>query len=203
MRRAILPLGLFLVLSPILSVWLLGQTDEQAWKSVPAGAWAEQAREVGDAVRGASIFYQPSLACATCHLSKSGSAATTGPALGHGQTIASADRLTDEQLVESILEPSKTIRKGYESSTIRTDEGEVITGIIVEKGDDLWSLRNANGELVRVKASEIESSSQSVQSLMPIGLVQQLSGRQQFLDLLKYLMEVRDGGPDRAKNPRV
>ena len=200
MRRAILPLGLFLVLSPILSVWLLGQTDEQAWKSVPAEAWAEQAREVGDAVRGASIFYQPSLACATCHLSKSGSAATTGPGLGHGQTIAIADRLTDEQLVESILEPSKTIRKGYESSTIRTDEGEVITGIIVEKGDDLWSLRNANGELVRVKASEIESSSQSVQSLMPIGLVQQLSGRQQFLDLLKYLMEVRDGGPERARS---
>lgn len=199
MRRAIFPLVLFLGLTPILSPWLFGQADEQGWKSVPKEAWATQAREGGDAVRGASIFYQPSLACATCHLSRSGMA-SVGPGLGHGQAIANTDRLTDDQLVESILEPSKTIRKGYETTVVRTDEGEVLTGVVLEKGDDFWSLRNANGELVRVKVSEIESSSQSSQSLMPSGLVLQLSTRQQFLDLLKYLMEVRDGGPDRARS---
>lgn len=199
MRRAIFPLVLFLGLTPILSAWLFGQADEQGWKSVPKEAWATQAREGGDAVRGASIFYQPSLACATCHLSRSGMA-SVGPGLGHGQAIANTDRLTDDQLVESILEPSKTIRKGYETTVVRTDEGEVLTGVVLEKGDDFWSLRNANGELVRAKVSEIESSSQSSQSLMPSGLVLQLSTRQQFLDLLKYLMEVRDGGPDRARS---
>ena len=34
--------------------------------------------------------------------------------------------------------------------------------------------------------------------MMPVGQVNQLASRQQFLDLVRYLMEIRDGGPDRA-----
>ena len=36
-------------------------------------------------------------------------------------------------------------------------------------------------------------------SLMPAGLVNQLASRQQFLDLIRYLMDIRDGGATRAR----
>jgi putative heme-binding domain-containing protein len=177
----------------------IGQSASATWSTVSASSWAEQARTQGDAMRGASVFFQPSLACATCHVPKNGTIVSTGPDLGHSHAIHPSDRLNDEQLVESILEPSKTIRKGYEASSIRTLDGEVVTGIVVSKHEGAWTLRNANAEYVVVKESEIESSATSMQSLMPIGLMQQFTDRQPFLDLLKYLMEIRDGGPDRAR----
>ena len=34
---------------------------------------------------------------------------------------------------------------------------------------------------------------------MPAGLVNGLASRQQFLDLIRYLREIADGGPERAK----
>ena len=37
---------------------------------------------------------------------------------------------------------------------------------------------------------------------MPDGLVNLLSDRQQFLDLAKYLIEIAEGGPTRAKELR-
>lgn len=150
-------------------------------------------------MRGASVFFQPSLACATCHRSKVRSNPPIGPDLGHGNAIGETEKLTDEQLVESILEPSKTIRKGYETTSIRTADGEVLTGILLEKSEGVWLLRNAGGESISLKESDIESSTTSQQSLMPTGLAQQFVDKQPFLDLLKYLMEVRDGGPDRAR----
>lgn len=37
---------------------------------------------------------------------------------------------------------------------------------------------------------------------MPAGVVGQLTNRQQFLDLVRYLMAVRDGGASRASELR-
>ncbi|MEI6526365.1 MAG: DUF6797 domain-containing protein, partial [Planctomycetota bacterium] len=104
----------------------------------------------------------------------------------------------DEQLVESILEPSKTIHKGYESIALRLTDGELVTGLLIDNDSKRWRLSNANGEAIEIQADQVEASAASSQSLMPAGLVQQLSTPQAFLDLLKYLIEIRDGGPQKA-----
>ena len=54
------------------------------------------------------------------------------------------------------------------------------------------------------KRSETDAEKRTVgtQSLMPDGLVNALSDRQQFLDLARYLIEVAEGGPQRAKELR-
>ncbi|MCO6458638.1 MAG: c-type cytochrome, partial [Pirellulaceae bacterium] len=44
----------------------------------------------------------------------------------------------------------------------------------------------------------IEQRSAASLSIMPDGQLNALASRQQFLDLLRYLMEIRDGGPQRA-----
>ena len=44
--------------------------------------------------------------------------------------------VTDQFLVESVLSPSKTIRKGYESVVALTAEGKTITGLLVKEDDE-------------------------------------------------------------------
>lgn len=171
---------------------------EELLKSKTATQWAELARAQGNASRGVNVFYQPSLACVRCHLPGPTDLRSLGPNLGHAQDIQASDRLSDEQLVESVLEPSKSIRKGYESLTLRLTDGELVSGLLVDKDDKRWRVRNANGEVVEVPTENVEATAAGTQSLMPSGLLQQLSDQQAMLDLLKYLMEIRDAGPKLA-----
>src|SRR6516225_2992642 len=94
-----------------------GSLDQQLRRESPA-VLARDARKLGDARRGALVFYQPALTCTRCHVSEPVDAPPTlGPdlaSLGKG--------VSDVELVEAILEPSKAIRKGYEPVTIATDD---------------------------------------------------------------------------------
>jgi putative heme-binding domain-containing protein len=176
----------------------LPELTQEYLKSKTPAQWAELAKVQGDAGRGVNVFYQNNLACVRCHLPSGSQVRPLGPNLGHTLDIASADKLSDEQLVESILEPSKTIRKGYESITLRLADGELVTGLLIDKDPKSWRLRNANGEVVEVDAQQVEASAASSQSLMPSGLMQQLASEQAMLDLIKYLFEIRDQGPKGA-----
>lgn len=176
----------------------IGQISPEQLSSKTASQWAQLANEQGDATRGVNVFYQKSLACASCHLSRDAQERPIGPNLGHIAEIAASEKLSDDQLVESILEPSKSIRKGYESISLRLKDGELTTGLLVDKDATGLRLRNANRETIVIPMDQVEESVTSTQSLMPSGLMQQLSNQQSFLDLIKYLMVIRDQGPKGA-----
>ncbi|MBW8883816.1 MAG: c-type cytochrome, partial [Planctomycetia bacterium] len=141
-------------------------TLEAELKAQPLKSLAAAARQEGESGRGAIVFHQPHTSCTKCH-SVDGSLNSFGPDL-----TALPRETTDEQLVESLLEPSKMIRKGFELVTVSTSDGRTITGLIGESNDQ------------RIVST----------SAMPAGLINQLSSRQQFLDLVRYLIELRDGG---------
>ena len=113
----------------------------------------------------------------------------------------SARTRSDVELVESILEPSKVIKKGYEPVTIATDDGRTITGLLVEERPDAVVLRDPaqDGKPVTIARDRIEQRRKGGPSLMPAGLVNALASRQQFLDLVRYLMEIAEYGPARAR----
>ncbi len=156
---------------------------------------ASAARRDGNAARGAVLFHQPHVGCTKCH-AVDGSPSPLGPDL----TKLGYDA-TDEYLVESVLSPSKVIRKGFETVTVTTNDGKTATGLLIEDGKDRVVLREVaeNGRLVTVPKKDVDQQSASPISLMPTGLVNMLTDRQEFLDLLRYLIELRDGGPARAK----
>lgn len=157
---------------------------------------AKAARERGDAGRGAVLFFQPFLTCARCHDAEAGT--RLGPDLAQAGKDATA-----EYLIESVLLPSKVIKKGYESLTVITTGGRAVTGLLVEeKGGVLTLIDPAGGKQIAIPTAKIEERRVSKQSLMPDGLVNALSDRQQFLDLARYLIEVAEGGPKRAKELR-
>ena len=89
------------------------------------------AKQDGDAVRGAVVFFQQQMACAKCHSVGKPRPNLLGPDL----TTLEKD-ISDEYLVESVLLPSKVIRKGFESVTAITVDGRSLTALLVERTKD-------------------------------------------------------------------
>ena len=174
--------------SPTLSQQLLKEKAE---------VLAKTAREQGDASRGAIVFYRAELNCVRCH--------TTGEETARlGPDLAKLGKDTpDVHLVESILLPSKVIKKGFETVAITTKAGKTITGLFAEERGDAIVLRDStqDGKLITILKKDIEERNDKGPSLMPEGLVNILS-RQEFLDLTRYLMEIAEKGPERARELR-
>ncbi len=185
----------------LFAVLLIAQTSARAQsldaelQQVPAKQLAAAAHESGDAVRGAIVFFQPHMACSKCHVV--GKAATNS--LGPDLTTLGKEA-TDEALVESVLLPSKVIRKGFDPISIVTADGRSLTALLVERTNEKVVVRDvsAGGELTTIAAADIEELKLSTTSIMPAGQMNQLNSRQQFLDLIRYLIEIRDGGAVRA-----
>ncbi len=168
---------------------------QQLLKESPAEL-AKAAREKGDAGRGAVLFFQPFMTCAKCHDAETGT--QLGPDLAQAGKEATA-----EYLVESVLSPSKAIKKGYEPLTVSTTDGRTLTGLLAEEMNGTLTLIDpAGGRRVSIAVADIDKRTVGTQSLMPDGMVNMLSDRQQFLDLTKYMIEVTEGGPKRAKELR-
>ena len=162
----------------------------------PVADLATAAREKGDAGRGAVLFFQPFLTCAKCHDAEVGT--QLGPDIAQAGKEATA-----EHLIESVLNPSKVIKKGYESIAVSTTDGQTVTGLLAEeKNGTLTLIDPAGGKRITIPAADVDRRTIGTRSLMPDGLVNALSDRQQFLDLAKYLIEVTEGGPKRAKELR-
>lgn len=177
--------------------FVAAQTLQEQLASEGAAALAKAARTEGDSQRGATLFHQPYFACAKCHAV--GQAATTVQSLGPDLAKLGKE-VNAEHLIESVLEPSKVIRKGFEPITVQTVGGKSIVGLLIEDAADKLVLRETSeGKLITLKKSAIDDQVISKTSIMPPGQANQLASRQQFLDLARYLIEIAEGGPQRAQ----
>lgn len=174
---------------------LSGQTLEKELLQQNPTEVAKAARTEGDATRGAIAFFQPTLNCNRCH-NVDGTENGLGPNL-----LDNKAPLTDAEIVEAILQPSTKIREGFESTIVQLGDGSQIAGVVVGEANGEVSIKDfgQNGKVVEIEESEIEARNKSPQSLMPEGLANQLNSRQQFLDLIRYVLEIREGGLTRAK----
>jgi putative heme-binding domain-containing protein len=137
----------------------------------------------GDAERGRALFANPALQCAKCHRVQPGKE-TVGPDLSK-----IAAKYNRAQLLEAILEPSKTIDPNYVAWILQLKSGDVVNGIIASRTDTELVLRDADKE-TRVALSSIERRVQQEKSLMPEGLFQHLTA-QEAADLLAFLESLR------------
>ncbi len=160
------------------------------------GALANAVRAMGDPARGAAVFYQPFLSCTKCHAAGDGRGDSLGPDLAKLGKEA-----TDVYLIDSILRPSKAIKKGFETVTIATKDGKNVTGLYAREQADRVTIRDlaADGSPVTIFKRDIDERKDNGPSIMPAGLVNALASRQQFLDLVRYLRAIAEGGPDRAR----
>ncbi len=172
---------------------------EQRLKNVEPSLLAGEARKRGDAKRGALVFYTSSAACIKCHLTDS-KTSPLGPDLATIGKDVTDWQAFDVQVIESLLFPSKKIRQGFETHQLITEDGKSINGMVVRETDKelvLRDLTNLEKDISVVK-DEIEERRISDKSMMPDGLVASLFSERAFLDLAKYVMEVAQGGVERA-----
>jgi len=120
------------------------------------------------------------------------------PLIYHGQRrcdwpgTAISTKLSAEQMVDSILRPSKLIDKQYAQVSVLTDDGLVQTGVRISESKKEIVLRNlAQLEPITIDQEDIEEIMESKVSLMPENLTRQLKSRKEFDDLLKYIIETR------------
>lgn len=138
----------------------------------------------GDAARGRDIFFhRASVSCIRCHTTE-GAGGQVGPKLTH----VSKDK-TREYLLESILLPSKSIAKGFETAVIVTDSGLIHTGIVKQENDENILLLTATGQTITVAKDEVEERFAG-KSSMPEDLVKQLTKRD-LRDLVEYLSTLK------------
>jgi putative heme-binding domain-containing protein len=135
-----------------------------------------------DYERGRKLYSD--VACAACHrFDQEGG--SVGPDL-----TAVAGRFSARDLLESIVEPSKTISDQYAAIVIETKDGRVITGRVGNlSGESLQVIENMldPGRFTRVRRSDIDSIEPSPLSMMPKDLLHTLTA-EEIQDLFAYLL---------------
>ncbi len=163
---------------------------------------AEAVMQEGDAKRGAIAFHRVTVGCAKCHQvfqeADKDQAEPLGPNLGQ---LGNQKGASVEHIVESILKPSAKIRKGFETVTILKTNGTVLTGLKVNSDQTgVFEFRDpSTGGIMAIPENEIDQVAPGKTSIMPAGVINTLASRQQFLDLVRYVVDIRDGGFARAR----
>ena len=144
----------------------------------------------GDPENGEKIFRRQSSACAVCH-----GIGSVGPAIGPN-LVAVGAAADPGYMVESILEPNKSIAEHYENVQLTLNDGTVQTGVITHKSEKEIVLRDSvnPGNEIHVPLRTV-SKQRPMASLMPEGLADLLKSRQEFLDLAKFMSVLGRPGP--------
>ncbi len=141
----------------------------------------------GDPSKGRVIHQQK---CAACHRF-GGEGGEVGPALdGMGKHPAA-------ELLAEIVDPNRSVEANYRLWLVETIDEVVVSGRLREENERYVELLDANGKLVRLERGEIASMKGSDSSVMPEGLVDDLSP-EEIAALLAFL--ATDGGA--AGSPR-
>ena len=152
-------------------------------------------KETGNAAHGEQIFRRAELNCLKCH-AVGGAGGKVGPDLVSVGSSAQID-----YLVDSILDPNKNVKEGFQSLVVATDEGKVLTGIKVRETDTDLLLRDVEDREFAIPLKSIEDQ-KSGSSLMPVGLVDKLT-RSELIDLVRFMSELGKPGPYAAVTARV
>ncbi len=105
----------------------------------------------GNAKKGRELFLNgKTLACINCHRLE-GIGGAVGPDLTGVWNTHSL-----EKIVESIVEPSKEIKEGFQTYVATTTKGITVTGLKISQTADEVVIREATGRDVRIPMKEID-----------------------------------------------
>jgi putative heme-binding domain-containing protein len=129
-----------------------------------------------DLKNGRRVFDQ---SCAVCHKLYS-----VGGIIG--PDLTGADRRNLNYLLDNMIDPAGIVAENYRVSVIELKDGRTINGVIAKKTERTIEVQTPT-ELLTLEKGQIDSVSESNQSMMPEGLLQALDEKQ-VADLISYLM---------------
>ncbi len=137
----------------------------------------------GDPSRGRRLYLNnKAVACTVCHRLE-GVGGSVGPDL-----TRMWETLSLEKIMESMLDPAKEIKEGYQTYVATTKKGQLISGLKISQNAKELILRDTTGKDVRIAADDLDEVSTTKQSLMPDDVVRHLNVGE-FIDLVAFLRD--------------
>jgi len=144
---------------------------------VPISKLAEM---TGDAKAGRAVFRNgqgPN--CINCHQIEN-EGKEIGPPLNN------IGEKAKELLFESILAPSAAVQHGFEAWTVKTKDGNRLSGIKVEDNDEKVTLKTIEGQFIEIPVGDIAKKVKEKKSLMPENLIGTMTTKD-LVDLVEFL----------------
>lgn len=158
---------------------LLGEVATDRAKVVEQ--FADAATLPGDVTRGRELFVKT---CAVCH--KLAGDAHGRETAGVGPDLSALTDQSPKFLLENILDPNRAADPRYLNYIAETDDGDVITGMLVTETGAGLTLLGPDGTRHDILRRDLTSLRSGGKSLMPEGLEQQL-GEQGLADVIAYV----------------
>ena len=131
-----------------------------------------------DLSAGRALFQK---SCANCHV-------LYGQGRLIGPDLTGSNRKNLDYLLENIVDPSASVATNFRSVSVTLADGRVLSGVVGEQNERIVQLLTAQ-EPQTLDRKEIEEIMQTTQSLMPEGMLQNLSP-EQIRNLFGYLQSV-------------
>ena len=132
---------------------------------------------------GSGIFNRnPTVQCVRCH-NVNGEAGNVGPSLkGVGS------RLTREQILQSLIEPSARIAPGFGNVTVLLTDGQEVSGLLVVENEKEIQLKTNEAEPLKIALSRIKSRVNAPSSMPPMG---SLLSKREIRDVVEFLSSLK------------
>ncbi len=132
----------------------------------------------GNHAEGRDVFAKAQ--CVKCHrLGNEG--LSLGPDLN-----SLANRFSNREIVESIINPSAVISDQYRSKTILTNDGQQYTGMAIAHADGSYVVLDSEGQRIKIAADIVDEVKDNDTSSMPANLLDGLD-KQEISSLFAYL----------------
>ena len=141
----------------------------------------------GNADRGRKLFFDKEKSqCMKCH-----QLGNLGERIGPELTGVGG-RFSRIHLVESILEPSRTIAPSFDTWVVTLTSGKVFSGVKIAETEHALILADNQGQKQTLMKADIEEQHPSAISSMPEGIERRLT-EDEFVDLIAFLAAQKDG----------
>lgn len=141
-------------------------------------------QRTGDRQRGQLIFFSDGARCRACHDANDREQSL-------GPTLREINKKYPQaaELLQQVLQPSQKIDETFAAHLLETEDGRVLSGLLVRSTADEVVLRTAEKRTVRVARKDVLELKRGSKSLMPDALLSDLTA-QEAADLLAYIQSL-------------
>lgn len=165
---------------------LIARHKEILAKQSPDAAMASYQASLfgGEPDKGRRIFFRHQTAqCIRCH-SYDDLGGNAGPRLN-----GVASRLTRQQLLEAVINPSARLAPGYGTATVELKDGKTISGIVEQENDKEMIIKSGDDPSKTIRKDQIAKSTYAPSSMPDM---KYLLTKREIRDVVSFLATLKD-----------